>query len=653
MQSHSPPIEITLRDLEKYHAPISGWINSVNHNVVVISDTVSNAGIARRSESQEVKLSTLGHRVGKTEGKPLMDNDINHCLNVVLRGLQIGMHITELFDKYSGLETLRNENKKTGGFSSDATKNEFLQKNITAAHILRFVTSYFVVYELTGYHTDSLTDVTVEEPKFPEIDQGNATSCARTMLFYFGKALEHKSVQGSSQFVKMTIEYFQVLLKDVQAREKAGSLAYTEAFTSQTYKLTDSNFLIDGFSVDSTGVRSSEEYRPFSFDNMVGNEVAIHEALRMIDRISCYDPETSRNPFVKLAGLLQVMRLAEGFPGTGKTLMIRAVITKFKERCDFIGIPFVYHPLRASVISSYQGKSGQQMEQWFAAMNNPKILMYAAIDDAEQVLQDRTIQGTSAGQREAVSAFLTGTEGAGATWVDRGNVLCDTMTNIPDALDPAVLSRMQSRFPINGAQSEAHFVAQDWLFWSTLLDGNASLFEGVLLPDQVAIAEFRKRSSSVATLLTDAEEPNHPKMRAIYSKVIQRFPQPDIRLFGALQFAVQQNFPRFTSRETRNIHSAISARLIDFDFPSAWNDSPEVFYRQSYDTKLQMLRAAQLESTKGVGIFGVWKQEISRYLDSFANIQDKGFQREVDAEEKRQKVFLAARQRVQPQGDSH
>ena len=77
-----------------------------------------------------------------------------------------------------------------------------------------------------------------------------------------------------------------------------------------------------------------------------------------------------------------------------------------------IGIPFIFNPLPNAIISTFQGGSGERINAWFRVFHNPKVIVYGPIDDAEQALQDRTMQGVSAGVREVVSGFLVGTEGS-------------------------------------------------------------------------------------------------------------------------------------------------------------------------------------------------------------------------------------------------
>ena len=87
----------------------------------------------------------------------------------------------------------------------------------------------------------------------------------------------------------------------------------------------------------------------------------------------------------------------------------------------------------------------------------------------------------------------------------------------------------------------------------------------------------------------------------------------------------------FSSRDVRNIQSAISLRLTDFDLEEEWFENPEIYFKQDYETKFNMLRELMRANMKGLDFSEIRRQEVVRYLDNVATIADTDFKRKVDA----------------------
>jgi hypothetical protein len=117
--------------------------------------------------------------------------------------------------------------------------------------------------------------------------------------------------------------------------------------------------------------------------------------------------------------------------------------------------------------------------------------------------------------------------------------------------------------------------------------------------------------------------------------------------FGALYTGVLKEFPNFSSRDVRNIHSAVDARLMDFDFPEDWTKDPEIFFHQEYDHQKQMVLALMREKAKGLSFSSIWLQETIRYLDNMVAIVDLGYRREVKRMTEQMKFQTEATQAVQ------
>ena len=145
--------------------------------------------------------------------------------------------------------------------------------------------------------------------------------------------------------IAMTIKFFSEIIKEVNQRK--GSLNHTEFFTDVGYKLTDSDFTVQGFdALRSTGA-VSVEFKRVEEKQIVGNRIAKHEAKRLMQRLVCYDPKVKKNPFMELGGL-QTVRMGYGKPGTGKTLQIGYEATLGNDYCKDLELPFLFCIARQS-----------------------------------------------------------------------------------------------------------------------------------------------------------------------------------------------------------------------------------------------------------------------------------------------------------------
>ena len=121
----------------------------------------------------------------------------------------------------------------------------------------------------------------------------------------------------------------------------------------------------------------------------------------------------------------------------------------------------------------------------------------------------------------------------------------------------------------------------------------------------------------------------------------------DHMFYASLYKEIQKIFPFFSSRDVRNIQSAISLRLTDFDLEDDWFENPEIYFRKDYETKFNMLQELMKANMKGLNFSDIRRQEVVRYLDNVATIADTDFKRKVDRRVDQMNIELEAREQFE------
>ena len=414
---------------------------------------------------------------------------------------------------------------------------------------------------------------------------------------------------------------------------------FTEVIVDRTYKLENSEFAISGWENIFSGTAKSVEFNKVKFEQIVGNKDAKHFSRRLTERILSYDFEAQKNPFQELGGFMPVF-MGYGIPGTGKSMLIAAIATRLKEYCDNLDIPFLFHPMPDTLISTFQGGSAEKMVEWMKPMQDPTKLIFAPIDDAENNLQERTTQGVSAGVKEVIGVFLRYTEGAYA--VNYGNSSVGLFTNLPEMLDKAVISRVQGRFKIDGARTKHDFLDQDYIWWKKF-EKTIPNFVNMNHPQGYEYLNDQGLAKNMGDILDSFDKPSEERVLEVFDKVEKEYNTKDHLFFATLYREIQNIFPFFSSRDVRNIQSAISLRLTDFDLENDWFENPDLYFKKDYNTKLNMLQELMKSNMKGLDFSEIRKQEVIRYLDNVATIADTDFKRKVDARVNQLNIDIEAR----------
>jgi len=560
---------------------------------------------------------------------------LNQTLYIVQEGIALGIWIKDSYYDASGLSSL-SERKST---LDNSGKREYESKMHTATAFMLFAAAYKILNDLKPHASDDLSVMKNKFAGIPEVSFLSPLKGFSCSLYYYDKYLSHPEIiKSDKDVIDFTVVYFEALIDEIQLRKS--TLEYTGTITDRTYKLENSEFAISGWSNVFAGAAKNIEFNQIQFEEIVGNRDAKHFARRLTERLLSYDFTAKKNPFQELGGFMPVF-MGYGIPGTGKSMLIAAIATRLREHCDNLDIPFLFHPMPDTLISTFQGGSAEKMVEWMKPLQDPTRLIFAPIDDAENNLQERTAQGVSAGVKEVIGVFLRYTEGAYA--VNYGNSSIGLFTNLPEMLDKAVISRVQGRFKIDGARTEHDFLDQDHLWWSKL-DKTMPGFINMDNPKGYEYLADQGLAKNLGEILKSVEKPNEERVLEVYDKVDKGHDANEHMFYASLFKEIQKVFPFFSSRDVRNIQSAVSLRLTDFDLEDDWFENPEIYFKKGYETKYNMLQELMKANMKGLNFSDIRRQEVIRYLDNVATIADTDFKRKVDARVNQMNIELEARE---------
>jgi len=597
--------------------------------------------LSRANNGSNVSVTSVSKTILSLKKKLLPESVaiplfLNQTLYAVQEGITLGIWVKDSYYDASGLSTLA-ENKSA---LDNSGKREYESKMLTATAFMLFATAYKILHDLKPHASDDLSVMKQKFAGIPEVSFLSPLKGISCQLFYYDKYLGHPDIiKTDKDVIDFTVVYFEALIDEIQLRKS--TLEYTDTIEDRSFKLENSDFTIDGWNNVFAGTAVSVEFNKIKFEQIVGNKDAKHFARRLTERLLSYDFEAKKNPFQELGGFMPVF-MGYGIPGTGKSMLIAAIATRLKEHSENLNIPFLFHPMPDTLISTFQGGSAEKMVEWMKPLQDPTRLIFAPIDDAENNLQERTTQGVSAGVKEVIGVFLRYTEGAYA--VNYGNSSIGLFTNLPEMLDKAVISRVQGRFKIDGARNEKDFVDQDYLWWKKLEDTMPD-FINMSNPGDYKYLDAQKVAKNLGEILEKIDKPTEERVLDTFDKVSSKYKDNEHMFYAHLYTEIQKIFPFFSSRDVRNIQKAVSLRLTDFDLEDDWFNNPEVYFKKDYDTKFGMLQELMRANMKGLDFSDIRRQEVVRYLDNVATIADTDFKRKVDARINQLNIETEARER--------
>lgn len=632
---HNSTFPIKLNELDMLRDEATSYLKSIQWEQSQRAKNKNNDGkdesillyLSRANNGSNVNITSVSKTILGLKKRLLPESVaipiyLNQSLYAVQEGITLGIWVKDSYYDASGLSTL-SENKSALDSSG---KREYESKMHTATAFMLFATAYKILHDLKPHASDDLSVMKQKFAGIPEVSFLSPLKGISCQLFYYDKYLGHPDIiKTDKDVIDFTVVYFEALIDEIQLRKS--TLEYTDTIEDRTYKLEKSDFAVDGWNNVFAGTAVSVEFNKVQFEQIVGNKDAKHFARRLTERLLSYDFEAKKNPFQELGGFMPVF-MGYGIPGTGKSMLIAAIATRLKAQSENLDIPFLFHPMPDTLISTFQGGSAEKMVEWMKPLQDPTRLIFAPIDDAENNLQERTAQGVSAGVKEVIGVFLRYTEGAYA--VNYGNSSIGLFTNLPEMLDKAVISRVQGRFKIDGARNEKDFVDQDYLWWRKLEETMPN-FINMDNPDNYKYLDAQKVAKNLGEILEKIERPTEERVLNTFDKVASKYKDDEHMFYAHLYTEIQKIFPFFSSRDVRNIQKAVSLRLTDFDLEPDWFENPEIYFKKDYDTKFNMLQELMRANMKGLDFSDIRRQEVVRYLDNVATIADTDFKRKVDA----------------------
>ncbi len=645
---HNTTFPIKQNELNELREEASSYLKSVQWQQGIRAKNKENKEaenillfLSKATNGNATEITSVSKTILKLKKQLLPESlaiplQLNKTLLVIQEALALGIWLKDAYYDSSGLSILQ-ERKSV---LDTQQKREFEAKMQTATAFMLFGIAYAILYDLKN---DTNDDLSVMKNKFagiPELALTLPLKGISCMLFYYDRYLNHPEViQSEQDVVDFTYVYFEAIIDEIIQRK--GSLDFTETLEDRTYKKEKSDFVISGWETVFNDTIKSVEFNKIKFEQIVGNRDAKHFAKRLVQRMLAYDFTEKKNPFQELGGFMPVF-MGYGIPGTGKSMLIAAIATQLKEYSDALDIPFLFHPMPDTLISTFQGGSAEKMVQWMKPLQDPTKLIFAPIDDAENNLQERTAQGVSAGVKEVIGVFLRYTEGAYA--VNYGNSSIGLFTNLPEMLDKAVISRIQGRFKIDGARTIPDFLDQDYIWWNKL-DEISPNFVNMKKPNYDWLSK-QGLAKNLNEILQNSDRPTEQRVLEIYEEVEKKHTDNEHQFYAELYKNIQKKFPFFSSRDIRNIQKAVSMRLTDFDLPEQWLENPELFLQKDYQTKYTMLQDVMKQNMKGLSFSDIRRQEVIRYLDNMAIIADTDFNRKVANRVKELNIRIEAERRM-------
>lgn len=547
-------------------------------------------GLAGRSTARAEGTQLL-QRIEDADGDELATPAAATVTRALRRAIAIALAVADEVAARSGAAELKRTNLESR-LPADRHR-EFAEllvvESLAALSVMANATA-FLLAENAGSH--SIEGVTSDE-----VLTDNPLAALHGALWELDQNLA-RHAKDDETLIATVLAWAEALSAAVASRGETA--ARVGAFTGASWRVEADDFPIAGFApaTKSRGPALSMAFK--KPEEVIGNAIAKHQAMRLARMVVAYDFERMSNPFVELGGFVFTF-LGDGRPGTGKTTLIQMMAGMINDYCTVAGYPFRYRNLSVDNIDSYQGKSGQNARAFIDAVLDPKAIGFGTIDDIDQIAGKRGDRQSSSGQQEITAVLMEAF--AGASTVVRGNCTFGMFSNHAENIDDALRQRAAARFLIDGPITQ-----DDYIDILALLLGKRHQIP-VGNHDLMRAQAMQK---AVADSYAGHSRPAEAGLARVFDEVSRDFGKLEtLAELGSYLHAIALAEPRFTGRAVKNITDAVKARAMDFDMPDAWFETPEPFLHQPYARKLEMIEDLRQPITTEMVV-----QEINRYADS-------------------------------------
>lgn len=373
--------------------------------------------------------------------------------------------------------------------------------------------------------------------------------------------------QTAADVVAVTRDYWVTIAK--KAAEAAKGDPELLALIENSTFTFEKDFLVTGL----TATRGEANAKVVTFAKVEPNEVVgdpdvTLALLRICDRLPFYDTKLGKNPFCEFGGMIESV-LLDGPPGTGKTLRQRLMMTRIEKLCQLVDLQYRFKAITASQVKDqFYGNTAAKITAILTI--DPMMIELLFFDDIDLLLTgDRNSPGTNSADLDIMKAIMDFMSGIGTNY--NGGYIVLAATNKPTGLDDAPRQRFAYRALILGPKTAEDFA--DLAFHKLKGFGKTGL---------LGVSNFDYQPLS--------RNPKGEQVENSGGIAILRVNRSWLDI-GKLCEELNKKDPKFTGRAVDNAIKVAIARASDFDVPEEWFTNPDVFRNQSWEKRVEMVRA--------------------------------------------------------------